>query len=257
MRLLPKAFGYIALTTFILCGAKSQAMDIEYSDKKPVFLRLAHGQETLFRFPEAVKTVNGATRLQVGPANENTPDYSVLKVLPRIKKGSGSVVFILQSGKVIMLSYAVESGKNLRASPFVDFVEKKTRQSQARSKKFSQIDFMRAMLLQKRVRGFKESKVAQEIQTGNKDTVMELRKIYQGQRYNGYVYEIENKNRRKTLVVDVRKLRLGKNLSLVCASVRYPFLAPGQKTKLWVLAKADSSPDEITLPYTKIKIKGS
>ncbi len=242
---------YVAAT-----GHPAYAMDIPFVDKKPVFIRLKTEVDTLLRFPEPVKTINGATRLVVGPANESSPDYSILKVSPRIKRGSGSVVFILNSGKVVMLSFAVDPSNSNRNHSFFDFVEDRAASKEkTESAKISHVDFMRSMLLQKRIRGFKESRVSQEINTGNQDTDMELRKIYQGSEYNGYVYEIKNKNKKKTLVIDVRNLKLGKEMSLVCASVRYPFLAPGESTKLWVLARSDSSPERVMLPYTKIKVK--
>ncbi len=231
------------------------SMDVSFTDKKPVFVRLTYGNETLFRFPEKVQTINGAEQLRVGPANESTPDYSVLKVSPRIKKSSGSVVFILKSGKVVMLSFAVGQKNSGVDAPFYDFVETRRAKQSRKSKKVSQVEFMRSMLLQKRIRGFKESRVSQSINTGNSETEMELRKIYQGSEYNGYVYEIKNSNKKKTLVIDVRNLSIGKELNLICASVRYPFLAPGESTKLWVLAKSDTTPDKVALPYTKINVK--
>jgi len=229
--------------------------DIVFSDKKPVFTRLKFGQSTLLRFPERVTTINGADRLNIGPANESAPDYSVLKASPRIRKGSGSVVFILSSGKVVMLSFAVTPAQGQSAPPFVDFIASKKPQTQNLEPKISHVDFMRSMLLQKRIRGFKKSNVSQTIDTGNDDTHMELRKIYQGSKFNGYVYDIKNTNRKKTLVIDVRHLELGKDMDLVCASIRFPFLAPGETTKLWVLAKSNTSPEDMVLPYTKIKVK--
>ena len=68
---------------------------------------IAYGGQTILRFEEAVKTISNAGDFIIKPVNEETPDYALLSVEPRVMTGKSETVFILSGGDVAKLRLSV------------------------------------------------------------------------------------------------------------------------------------------------------
>ena len=75
---------------------------------------IAYGGQTILRFEEAVKTISNAGDFIIKPVNEETPDYALLSVEPRVMTGKSDTVFILSGGDVAKLRLSVVPRQNLR-----------------------------------------------------------------------------------------------------------------------------------------------
>jgi hypothetical protein len=75
----------IAVTLYLILFALFAALLVRNAEAKTVSygsaveqVRIKHGGPTIFRFPKAVQTITGASRLQIKPANDADPSYTVL-----------------------------------------------------------------------------------------------------------------------------------------------------------------------------------
>ena len=198
---------------FLTSGSIVSAKEIYYGNT-PEVIRIKHGESKVIRFDQEVKTINGASRLSVGPADQNDPDYSLLSIEPRFTKGRSNVVFILSDGSAVRVKFVVT-----KYSSGDGFIELKPKSALVQKRKnrpqLSEIELMKAVLRGDKVIGFKSTYHNMAISSGVSGLSMRLVKSYKGDHMNGYVYKLKYTGR-KDLLVDIRKLKIGSpNLAVV------------------------------------------
>jgi hypothetical protein len=254
IRLILLMLGILAHSTPIL------AKTVNLGNRTSV-LTLTYGEETLLRFPSAVKTVSKATRYNIQPANTEEPDYSVLSIKPRFRSGSSNVVFLLDDGTLAKVRFVIKKGKTTSGDGIYDFKKHSDVSSQrAASTKpnVNEFDLLKAMIRGHRVTGYRIRKVEKKIKSSLSGLKLSLYAVYRGGDYAGYIYELENVSKEKTFDIDIRKLAIGRpNLAIVSSIGRDKLTNKKneKKTYLYVVAKSSASFRRMALPVSVVEGK--
>ena len=217
-------------------------------------VRIKHGGPTIFRFPKAVQTITGASRLQIKPANDADPSYTVLAVTPRFTNGVNEVAFFLSSGEVVRTKIIV-SPNDPAADGLYDFKAHDALDQggmdQENAPVITEVELLKAMVRDDQVAGYKVMRVSDSVPSKEGSVEVELIRIYRGSPFNGYVYRLTNKSGAKKVDVDVRHITVGDpNLAILSQSdeaVLFPKGKGAFQTLVRIVAKNTSSSRDVIL----------
>jgi hypothetical protein len=215
-------------------------------------VRIKHGGPTIFRFPKAVQTITGASRLQIKPANDADPSYTVLAVTPRFTNGVNEVAFFLTDGSVVRTKILV-SPNDPAADGLYDFKSKDALDSadSENAPVISEVELLKAMVRDDVVSGYKVSRVSEPISSKQNSANVELIRIYRGSPFNGYVFKVTNTSWKKNVDVDARHITVGEpNLAILSQSddpVIFPKGKGVHQTLVRVVAKNTASSRDVIL----------
>ena len=254
-----KILKLVVITSFVLVGTKLTAKTVYYGTQR-LQISVQYGQETLFKFSGPVKTISNASKFIIKPANKENKDYKLLSIQPRTKSGYNNVSFLLTDGSIIKTKLKIAFKPTLGSlSEIYEIKSKETvinnEQDRVFNKNFSELDLLKAMMRGDFVAGYSTRIVNKKIYTGRRGLRARLVKVYVGSKYNGYVIRLENKSRKETYNIDIRKLKIGDpNLSIL-SQIDKPTLKPKSKkrqnvTYMRVVASGTSEYQEMVLPIT-------
>ena len=234
----------------------AQARTIYFGSETEV-VPLVYGGPTVFRFPGEIRTISQAQRFQIAPANGDSPNYALLSVTPRFANGSSEVAFILNDGTIIKTRLVVVS----RAIPektdsIYDFKSKESLIHQDGETKagasLPELDLMKAIIRSDEVAGYEVRNLTRSITPGIKGVNIKLVRIYTGNQFNGYIFEITNTTKDQKLFVNVQNMSLGDPNVALLGSVDDALIEPEStgrhKTHLRIVAKPTSIYNELKLP---------
>jgi hypothetical protein len=252
-----------SLALLIAIPATAHAKSLYFGTDTEV-VTLVYGGATLFRFPGEVRTISQASRFEIAPANADQPNYALLAIRPRFTSGSSDVVFILSDGTTIKTKLVVVS----RAIPektdaIYEFKSKDTLLGQGDDAKagsgLSELDLMKAMLRSDEVSGYEVKNLVRSISPGFKGVTTKLVRIYTGNQFNGYIFELTNNTKTQKLFVNVQNLVLGDPNVAILSSVDQPIIEPEgsghEKTFLRIVAKPSSIYNQLVLPIQVVDKK--
>lgn len=222
---------------------------------------LVAGGATLFRFAGEVRTISQASRFEIAPANSDQPNYSLLSIRPRFSTGSSNVVFILADGatiktKLVVVSNAIPE----KTDSIYDFKSKETlinADDDGKVGSLSELALMKAMIRGDQVTGYEVKSLTRSVSPGFKGVETKLVRLYTGNQYNGYIFELTNETKAQRLFVNVQNMVLGDPnvaiLSMVDHSVLEPKGSGHDKTFLRIVAKSSSLYNQLILPIQVIE----
>jgi hypothetical protein len=222
------------------------------------------GEETLLKFPSDVRTISRAQRYEIQPADPEQPNYSLLKVRPRFSSGSNPVVFILNDGTTIQTKLVIApSGSPEKTSALYEFRPKEAMLSEALGKEatstMSDLDLMKAMIRGDEASGYDVKSVSRPVNPGFRGVNTTLIRVYTGNRFNGYVFELANTSKDKKLLINIQNLMLGEPNLAILSNVDSPLVEPGPgpkgKTLLRIVAKPTSVYSKLVLPIEVVEKK--
>jgi hypothetical protein len=248
-----------AVTLYLILFALFAALLVRNAEAKTVSygsaleqVRIKHGGPTIFRFPKAVQTITGASRLQIKPANDADPSYTVLAVTPRFTNGVNEVSFFLTDGSVVKTKILV-SPIDPAADGLYDFKSKDALDSvdSENAPVISEVELLKAMIRDDEVSGYKLSRVSDPVASKQAAANVELIRIYKGSPFNGYVFRITNTSWKKNVDVDVRHITVGDpNLAILSQSDDSVLVPKGKgvhRTLVRVVAKNTASSRDVIL----------
>lgn len=224
-----------------------------------VFLKIPFSEQTILRFPHAVKTITRANHFRIEPANEKEPDYSVLKISPRFTKSKGKIIFLLADGTIVKANIStVES--DLNAEGYYDFQQKDEDEKPVATVKadISELELLKAMIRGRQANGYRIKKIGKKLQGRENDLNLYLSEVYIGKRYTGYIYKLINLSKVDKYRIDVRQLRIGNKNRAIMSSVERTLLKPDSESNsagLWVVVKSGNRSAKLSLPFEVIKSK--
>jgi len=248
----------ILMSGLLLFSGSSFAKSVHFGSRASV-LSLNYGEDTLLRFPSAVKTVSKATRYQIQPANSEEPDYSVLSIRPRFRSGQSNVVFLLDDGTLVKVRFVIASKKSGDFDGIYDFrkqEEAPNTSERAGSLTVNEFDLLKAMIRGHRVNGYRISRIDKKVESKLSGLELLLYAVYRGDDYVGYIYELKNVSQGKTFDIDIRKLSLGKPNLAIVSSIGNSKLTTKKnenKTYLYVVAKSAASFRKVALPVSVVE----
>ena len=249
----------VAVTLYLVLFALFAALLVRNAEAKTVTygsaveqVRIKHGGPSIFRFPKAVQTITGASRLQIKPANDADPSYTVLAVTPRFTNGVNEVSFFLTDGSVVKTKILV-SPNDPAADGLYDFKSKDALDSvdSDNAPVISEVELLKAMIRDDEVSGYKLSRVSEQVTSKQPAASVELIRIYKGSPFNGYVFRITDTSWRKNVDVDVRHITVGDpNLAILSQSDDSVLVPKGKgvhQTLVRVVAKNTASSRDVIL----------
>jgi hypothetical protein len=248
------AFGLyltVVMTLIVLLVSRAEAKVIIYGSSAEQ-VRIKHGGPTIFRFPKAVQTITGASRLEIKPANAADPSYTVLAVTPRFTNGVNDVVFFL-TDKTVVRAKIVVSPNDPAADGLYDFKSREMAENgeAENAPVITEIELLKAMVRDDTVSGYKVNRLSQPFPSKNSNSRVELIRIYKGSPFNGYVFKVTNTSWKKLVDVDVRHITVGEpNLAILSQSDEatiYPKGKGKSETLLRVVAKNTASSTDVIL----------
>ena len=109
------------------------------------------------------------------------------------------------------------------------------------------------------VSGYDARVVSRSITPGFRGVTTTLVRVYTGNRFNGYVFEIVNKTKDKRLLVNIQNLMLGEPNQAILSNVDSAVLEPEKqgrnKTLLRIVAKPTSQYSKLVLPIETVEKK--
>jgi hypothetical protein len=245
----------IFVGVILLLGAEIASAKTIYFGSATETVPIAYGVQTILRFEEAVKTISNAGNFIVKPVNEETPDYALLSVEPRVMTGKSDTVFILSGGDVAKLRLSVVPRQaGMKLDPIYDIKSQRSLvESRAEAAPYiGRLELMTAMIRGDQVTGYDISSPTIDLSSGSESTKVSLVKVYSGDEFKGYVYEISNLSSKKTFDLDVRKLQFGRPNQAILAYSDLDVLEKSgsgkNKTRLIVVAKPTAFFRDALLP---------
>lgn len=250
---------FTILTALSFCQAKtSWAREYVYG-KSGITVPVSYLVDNIFRFNQEVKTITEASRFEIRPVSDENPDYSVLKVRPRMNEGVQSVTFILADGSLIKTQLVIKNQSNPSGDNVFDFKPKDELQStnsdlsdKHEAVAVSELDLMRGMVLGNQVSGYEAESYSIPIQIGSPDLQATVVKVYRGHEMNGYIYLLKTESRSKYFQIDLRALAVGQPNLAIAAQVDRAVLGGDtekeRQTFLRIIAKPGASSRKIILP---------
>lgn len=246
---------------FVLLTPLQALAKVIYFGSETESVTLVYGNTTLFRFPSEVRTISQASRFEIAPANADQPNYALLSIKPRFSEGKSDVVFILSDGttiktRLITVSNAIPE----KSDSIYDFKARDTLVSNEESKagsSLSELSLMKAMIRGDQVTGYEVRNLVRTIFPGFKGVETKLVRLYTGNQYNGYIFEITNTTPSQKLYVNVQNLVLGDPNVAILSAVDQTILESKGKTYLRVVAKASSLYQQLILPIQVVEKKES
>jgi hypothetical protein len=214
-------------------------------------IRIKYGGPTIFRFPKAVQTITGASRLEIKPANAADPSYTVLAVTPKFTNGANEVSFFLVDSTVIRARILV-SPNDPAADSLYDFKAEGSASdaSTENAPPITEVELLKAMVRDDEVSGYTVSHTS-EYRSSKDGVEIELVRIYKGSPFNGYVFRLANTNSRKNVAVDVRHVTVGEPNQAVLSqsdeAILYPKGKGTYQTFLRVVSKNTTSSRDVVI----------
>ena len=248
-----------------LCSPITAMAKVIYFGSETETVTIVYGSPTLFRFPTEVRTISQASHFGISPANADSPNYSLLSVLPKSPSGSSEVVFILADGttiktKLVVVSQAIPE----KTDGIYEFRSKESVIGQGENQVGSSlpdVELMRAMLRGDEASGYEVRNLVRTISPGFKGVSTKLVRIYTGNQFNGYIYEITNVTKKQKLFINVQNLVLGDPNTAILGSVDQAVIEPEgsgrEKTYLRIVAKPTSLYNNLILPIQVAEKKES
>lgn len=225
-------------------------------------VNLVYGGTALLRFPSEVRTISGAKRFIIKPADPDQPNYALLTVEPRFSAGANEVVFILNDGttikaKLVVVSSAIPE----RTDVIYEFKSKEALLANDGENKagsgLSEMELMKAMIRGDEVAGYEIKDVSRTVSPGFKGVSTRLIRIYTGNQFNGYIFEITNQTKNKALSVVVQSLSLGDPNLAILSNVDREVIEPektgNHKALLRIVAKPTSLYNQLVLPIETVE----
>ena len=220
---------------------------------------VAYGTTTVLRFEEPVKTISNAADFIIKPVSDENPDYAVLSIEPRVMSGKLDTVFILSSGEIAKLRLSVvprQAGMKTESIYEIKSQRSLIETRAAATPYVGRLELMTAMIRGDQVTGYEVTKLGRDVSTGQATKVV-LEKVYSGDEFKGYVYEIENLSKKATLDIDIRKLEFGSPNQAVLAYSDLDLLeahgSTKDKTRLLIVTKPASTYRDAVLPIRVTK----
>ena len=181
----------------------------------------------------------------------------MLSIKPRFTSGTSAVTFILSDGTLIKTKLVVVSGAIPEKTDSVyDFKSKDGLVSQTGADHagsgLSELELMKAMLRGDEVTGYEVRNLIRTITPGFKGVTTKLVRIYTGNQFNGYIFELINMTRDQKLFVNVQNLALGDPNMAVISSVDHAVIEPKEVTYLRIIAKPASAYQQLVLPIETV-----
>ncbi|MGE4234137.1 MAG: hypothetical protein AB7F43_12485 [Bacteriovoracia bacterium] len=258
-------FIYAAFIGVLLLLASQAHARTVYFGSETETITLVYGGATLLRFPSEVKTISQARRFEISPANAEQPSYSLLSVRPRFSSGSSDVAFILNDGTIIKTKLVVVSNAiPEKTDAIYDFKNKGTllaNEGEKTGSGLSELELMKAMIRDDRVSGYEVRNLVRTISPGFKGLDTKLVRIYTGNQFNGYIFELKNTTKSQKLFVNVQNLMLGDPNLAVLSTADQNVLEAGDgassKTYLRIVAKPTSMYGQLVLPVEVVEKRQS
>lgn len=264
---------FLVVLALALGAVSAHAKTINFGEKSEKIM-LRYGKATVLRFESKVGSVQNAERFEVGPLNEQAPNYAEMSVKPRSTTASDTVNFLLVDGTVVRLRFVPVTGK--AAESVEMFYELKRRKEPLGSKiardvfpdQFGtpevdagdgggKIELMKALILGTKVRGYQIRDVGKALKTGLKGVNAELVRVYAGKDLNGYVFKIVNTASQSKYEIDIRRLKIGNPdlalMSQVDRSVIEPESTGNNTAYLTIVALPSSLSRDVVLPVAWVK----
>lgn len=255
----------LVLALCVLFPAPLQAKVIYFGSETET-VTLVYGNQTLFRFGGEVRTVSQASRFDISPANSDQPSYSLLSIKPRFSTGSSEVVFILADGttiktKLVTVSNAIPE----KTDSIYDFKSKDSLVNEADGGKsgssLSELALMKAMIRGDQVTGYEVKNISRSISPGFKGIETRLIRLYTGNQYNGYIFELTNVTKAQRLLVTIQNLMLGDPNVAILSMIDQPVLeskgSEQSKTYLRIVSKPSSLYNQLILPVQVVEKRES
>ena len=237
-----------ALAKVIYFGSETESATVVY------------GNSTLFRFPGEVRTISQASRFDIAPANADQPNYALLSIKPRFSDGKSDVVFILADGTTIKTRLmTISSTAPEKSDSIYDFKSKETlvaaNEDPKAGSSLSELSLMKAMIQGDQVTGYEVRTLVRTVFPGFKGVETKLVRLYTGNQYNGYIFEITNTTQAQRLFINVQNLVLGDPNVAILSAVDQAVLESKGKTYLRIVAKASSLYQQLILPIQVVEKK--
>ena len=252
----------ISLTALLLVSYQTAfARIIHYGEAKET-VTVSYGGPTIFRFDEDVKTISQASRYKIEPSDSANPSYKMLSVIPRFTNGSNDVTFILANGAVVQTRIVVvPKALPEKTDSFYDFrpkdqlIDRET--FSAQEDNVTTLELMKAMIRSDKMVGYQVRSLERSVRSGMSNVEAKLVKVYTGPKYNGYIFEVENKSSKKSYAIDLLALTLGKPNLAILSQTDEKVLEPKGKNKkyktyLRIVAKPTSVYYSVRLPIGPI-----
>ncbi len=258
-----KTLTLVLFATSILIPNGAHARTLYFGSETETVTLLA-GNATLFRFPGEVRTISQASRFEISPANGDQPNYALLSIRPRFSFGSTNVVFILADGTTIKTKLVVVSNViPEKTDSIYDFKSKESLMGNEDEGKagssLSELALMKAMIRGDQVTGYEVKNLTRTLSPGFKGVETRLVRIYTGNQYNGYIFELTNTTQAQRLFINVQNLVLGDPNVAILSSVDHSILEPEgsekSKTTLRIVAKPSSLYHQLILPIQVVEKK--
>ena len=247
---------YILIGFFF--GTQSCEAKTIYYGSEAETVTLSYGGPTIFRFNEPVKTISQASKFNIKPADTKDPNYSILSITPVFTRGKTKVSFILANGVVVHTKMVIVS-KSIpeKTDSFYDFLPKENLiEKSTKGSNVSDLELMKAMIRQDNVVGYKIRNLVRTVNTDIKEIHAKLVRVYTGSKYNGYVFEIQNKSS-KRYAINLTNLTLGSPNVALLSQVDHKVLGNKNKkdnvTYLRVVSKPSSVYYNVSLPVASVK----
>lgn len=230
-----------------------------YFGSKTESIQIPYGGTYLFRFPSEVRTITGARKFTIKPADKNQPNYAVLTVEPKISSGTNRVAFILSDGTIVTTKLTIGvNGLSDKLDEVVDFRSDENEpgvEVERQTANPSELELMKAMIRGERAPGYVLKDISKEISPGFKGVKTRLVRKYTGGRYAGFIFELSNSSRDQTLSINIKNLSLGDPNLAVLSNVNKETLEPKSTALLRIVAKATSAYNQLILPIESVERK--
>lgn len=246
---------FIFMLFLVSLPSYAMAKVVNYG-KLVVTVEMPYGKERLFRFDKQVRTISPVSNFTLKPADSESPDYSILSVMPRDPLGEALVAIILEDDSTVRIRLKTIQGDNKDlVDPVIDFKARElgsSSESEHSGSPPSEIELMKVMLRDDYISGFQRRELDRPIDTSQKGISAKLIRQYEGETLHGYVFMVTNQMQMNSVTLDLRQLKLGKpNLAILSQADQ--LLLTGKmrgknETLLRVVAKSTSRYSDIRIP---------
>lgn len=116
----------------------------------------------------------------------------------------------------------------------------------------SEIDLMKAMIRDDFIAGFQKRELDKPVNTSQAGVSSKLIRQYEGENMHGYVFQVTNQMKLKSVVLDLRQLKLGSpNLAILSQADQLALsgkIRGKNETMVRIVAKSTSRFSDIRLP---------
>lgn len=252
----------------VLLAMTAEAKTIWYGEN-PETVDVRYGKSTVLRFEAKVGSVQNAEKFEIGPLNEQSPNYTEMAIKPRSTSAADVVNFLLVDGSVVKLRLVPTSGAGGEAAETFHYVKRKQKPiavqadegqpaaADGEDESEQKLELMKALILGAKIRGYKLRNVEKPLATGTADVEAQLVRVYTGRDLNGFVFRLTNKSSANKYEIDVRRLKIGNpNLALMSQVDRKTIEPEATKRNvayLTIVALPSSLSRDVVLPLAWVR----